>query len=292
MNFFLTRLGENGLPVDGGEIVQEEAGHRHKKETEVDLEEEKACGSCYGADPTPNVTKQGCCTTCQEVQDAYQEKGWSFENPQGIAQCVKEHYVEKLEKQKHEGCHVKGTMHVARVQGNFNIIPGKFLIKNARYVVDSKLFQHSAGIFNISHTVNHLSFGDLYPGMSNPLDGDSNIFTDPNVANMLEYMVKIVPTVYENSYGEQIRTNQFSALDYQQPVEKFGRMDRVPGFFVIYDLSPVTVVYKEYSKPFLHFLANLCAVIGGIYTIFNILDSIFYSGIETLKHKIAIGKDK
>lgn len=40
------------------------------------------CGSCYGAESTPGA----CCNTCDEVQDAYRKKGWSFTDPDGIEQ--------------------------------------------------------------------------------------------------------------------------------------------------------------------------------------------------------------
>ena len=40
------------------------------------------CGSCYGGVPPAS----GCCNTCEEVRQAYIRKGWSFSNPDGIAQ--------------------------------------------------------------------------------------------------------------------------------------------------------------------------------------------------------------
>jgi len=40
------------------------------------------CGSCYGGQEPAN----GCCNSCEEVRQAYTEKGWSFTNPDGIEQ--------------------------------------------------------------------------------------------------------------------------------------------------------------------------------------------------------------
>lgn len=40
------------------------------------------CGSCYGGVPPAS----GCCNTCEEVRQSYIRKGWSFSNPDGIAQ--------------------------------------------------------------------------------------------------------------------------------------------------------------------------------------------------------------
>jgi hypothetical protein len=40
------------------------------------------CGSCYGG----QEPESGCCNSCEEVRQAYTDKGWSFSNPDGIEQ--------------------------------------------------------------------------------------------------------------------------------------------------------------------------------------------------------------
>lgn len=40
------------------------------------------CGSCYGG----TVPESGCCNTCEEVRQAYVDRGWSFGNPDSIDQ--------------------------------------------------------------------------------------------------------------------------------------------------------------------------------------------------------------
>lgn len=52
---------------------------------------------------------------------------------------------------------------------------------------------------------------------------------------------------------------------------------------MLFDLSPIIVEYQESANSFLHFLTNLCAIIGGIFTIFSLIDLFFYSGVSTLK---------
>ena len=40
------------------------------------------CGSCYGGvEP-----ESGCCQTCEDVRQAYVNRGWSFNNPEAIEQ--------------------------------------------------------------------------------------------------------------------------------------------------------------------------------------------------------------
>nr|GFB62275.1 protein disulfide isomerase-like 5-4 [Tanacetum cinerariifolium] len=41
--------------------------------------------------------------------------------------------------------------------------------------------------------------------------------------------------------------------------------------------SPMQVLITETAKPFSHFITNLCAIIGGVFTVAGILDSILYN---------------
>ncbi len=79
----------------------------------------------------------------------------------------------------------------------------------------------------------------------------------------------------------------------------------------MYDLSPIMVEYSLSSKSFLHFLTNLCAIIGtflipslkeyitwierancvgGVFTVAGLIDSFVYSGLRTIKKKMELGK--
>ena len=41
---------------------------------------------------------------------------------------------------------------------------------------------------------------------------------------------------------------------------------------------------------FLHFLTNVCAIVGGIFTVSGIVDSFIYHGQRAIKKKMEIGK--
>ena len=77
------------------------------------VKEADDCGSCYGAGD-----EDECCTTCEDVRNAYRKKGWSFEQAQasgdGIAQCVRDGYIDDLNEQSenNEGCNLHGTIEV------------------------------------------------------------------------------------------------------------------------------------------------------------------------------------
>jgi len=236
------------------------------------------CGSCFGAE----TEAKPCCNTCEEVQQAYNAKGWAFSDPHRIIQCVQEGFMDKLKSQKDEGCRVHGYLSVNRVAGNVNIVPGKLILQNSRYVVDSDIYQLD-DIFNLTHTILHVSFGEEYPGMKNTLDGVSKLWTETDGSPMYEYFVQVVPTIYESSWGSVTNTNQYSVTEYTQKVMLFQGSGGVPGLFFMYELSPIIVDFKASSISFLHFLTNLCAIIGGVYTVASLVDSFVYYTIQRRK---------
>ena len=63
---------------------------------------------------------------------------------------------------------------------------------------------------NLTHTVNHLSFGTDYPGMKNPLDKWQQVQAVPTC--MYQYFLKVVPTLYEYVTGDKdkVESNQYS----------------------------------------------------------------------------------
>lgn len=73
-----TRLQANGLPVPNS----------HSKELRNDIDklneqrQNGYCGSCYGG----VAPEGGCCNSCEDVRQAYVNRGWSFNRPESIEQ--------------------------------------------------------------------------------------------------------------------------------------------------------------------------------------------------------------
>jgi len=57
--------------------------------------------------------------------------------------------------------------------------------------------------FNLTHTVNSISFGVAYPGLVNPLDGHEESMEKED-ARMFQYFIKVVPTRYIKLNGQQV----------------------------------------------------------------------------------------
>ncbi|XP_078160430.1 uncharacterized protein LOC144555866 [Carex rostrata] len=240
---------------------------------------EKYCGSCFGSEESDDQ----CCNTCDEVRDAYRKKGWGLTNPELIDQCKREGFVQRVKDEQGEGCNIHGFVDVNKVAGNFHFAPGKGL-PQFNFLQD--LFNIQAESYNISHKINKVSFGRDFPGVINPLDGVEWIHKgEPGI---YQYFIKVVPTIYTDITGRKIHSNQFSVTEHFR--ESTGYPKPPQGVYFFYEFSPIKVMLTEENTSLLHFLTNLCAIIGGIFAVAGIIDSFVYHGHKAIKKKMEIGK--
>lgn len=240
---------------------------------------EKYCGSCFGAEESDDQ----CCNTCDEVRDAYRKKGWGLTNPELIDQCKREGFVQRVKDEQGEGCNIHGFVDVNKVAGNFHFAPGKGL-PQFNFLQD--LFNIQAENYNISHKINKVSFGRDFPGVINPLDGVE--WTHKGEPGIYQYFIKVVPTIYTDITGRKIHSNQFSVTEHFR--ESTGYPKPPQGVYFFYEFSPIKVMLTEENTSLLHFLTNLCAIIGGIFAVAGIIDSFVYHGHKAIKKKMELGK--
>lgn len=242
---------------------------------------ETYCGSCFGAEQSDD----DCCNSCEEVRDAYRRKGWAMTNADLIDQCKREGFFERIKEQEGEGCNVQGSLEVNRVAGNFHFAPGK-TFHQSNIFFDDLMSVHKDS-YNISHRINRLAFGEYFPGVVNPLDGGH--WTHETSNGMYQYFIKVVPTIYTDIRGRTVKSNQYSVTEHFKDLEYISPNSQ-PGVFFYYDFSPIKVTFKEEHSSFLHFITNICAVIGGIFTVAGIIDTFVYHGQRRMKKKMEIGK--
>lgn len=187
-----------------------------------------------------------------------------------------------------EGCSIKGNLVVTKVAGNFHLATGKL-------GGGLPLIQLSGGVFslgggnmkgaNLSHTIHHLSFGEKFPGLSDPLEEITNII--PMDVGQYQFHIKVIPTLFKALGRPPQFSNQYSLS------EQFVRLDLLtamqtgsaPGIYFYYDFYPVMIEYHEKKPGFLQFLTRICGIIGGIFTVAGVFDSIFHRANESLKKK-------
>lgn len=275
------RMDVDGNPIDEN-AEKGDLGDKSHEAKEILKLDENRCESCYGAE----TSDQMCCNTCEDVREAYRKKGWALSEVDNIKQCTREGWKDKLETQRNEGCLVTGHLEVNKVAGNFHFAPGKSFQQHHVHVHDLQPFGSTQ--FNLTHHIRHLSFGNEYPGITHPLDGTAVAAEETGI--MYQYFVKIVPTVYRKLNGEVVNTNQFSVTKHKRVVRQVTGEHGLPGVFVLYEFSPMVVQYTENRRSFMHFLTGLCAIVGGIFTVAGLIDSMIYHSSRALQKKIDLGK--
>lgn len=284
------RVSAAGKPI--GEPEHHDVHHTRK---DVIKGNSTACGSCYGAE----TAQQPCCNTCEEVRTAYQHKGWMLTNLSGIDQCKNDDYLKTLKEQEGEGCHVWGQLTVNKVAGNFHFAAGHSYQQGSMHIHDMAPFTDKT--LDFSHKIHSLSFGQSYPGMRNPLDGvtQATPHATPKpedkkqkaVTGMYQYFLKVVPTDYNDLQGRSTKSNQFSVTEnFRESTDAQLGGRSLPGVFFFYDLSPIKVRIQQQKASFLHFLTNVCAIVGGVFAVSGLIDGTVYHAEQVIRKKIDLGK--
>ncbi|KAM7333210.1 hypothetical protein ACRRTK_006530 [Alexandromys fortis] len=230
---------------------------------------------------------------------------------------------------RHEVGHIDNSMKIplnngagCRFEGQFSInkVPGNFHVST-----------HSATAQpqnpDMTHIIHKLSFGDTLQvqnvhGAFNALGGADRLTSNPLASH--DYILKIVPTVYEDKSGKQRYSYQYTVanktprraghftfqfsvlaplcgqaqasvafvlitLSHQEYVAYSHTGRIIPAIWFRYDLSPITVKYTERRQPLYRFITTICAIIGGTFTVAGILDSCIFTASEAWK-KIQLGK--
>ena len=240
---------------------------------EMEAEKAKGCGNCYGAG-----TEGECCETCEDVRRAYERLGWRFRT-QDIAQCLRDAFLETQHDQNAEdgGCQLYGHMVLQRASGHFHIAPHKVVHQGAMQaglLTLRDLLSFTFDQFNITHTINSLTFGDPFPGAAYPLDGQTRRLQDTH--GMHQYYVKVVPTTYKKLGAvHAIESNQYSVTEHSRHLSPAS--DRgLPGVYFYYEISPVQAAFEEKrsTRTLARFVTSVCAIVGGLFTVMGLVEKV------------------
>lgn len=185
---------------------------------------------------------------------------------------------------EHPSCQVSGHLMVNRVPGNFHI------------EAKSKNHNLNSAMTNLTHVVNHLSFGEPMDQQSrrakrilkqvpedhqqfNPMD--SMMFLTKEFHQAYHHYIKVVSTHLNvgSSEANQMLTYQF--LEQSQIV--YYDVNNVPEARFSYDLSPMSVVVEKEGRKWYDYLTSLCAIIGGTFTTLGLIDAVLYKVFKPKK---------
>lgn len=275
-------------------LNEEEEGEEEMMTNNVVKEEEEIvvvvdCGSCYGAGDEGE-----CCNTCDDVKRAYHRKSWHIPDVTVISQCAN---AIRASDEDGEGCHVHGYVALSTGGGDLHFAPdrnweregikgayGGDSMFSAQGFIDlasiARMFDEAYEQFNVSHTINHLSFGQhMSPtqrrvlNLSCQLDGAVRTVTDGY--GMFQYYLQVVPTVYKFLNGTVVETFQYSVTEHTRHVDP-GSGRGLPGVFFFYEVSALHVEFEEVRRGWTQFFTGVCAAVGGAYTVMSMLDRVVF----------------
>jgi len=210
------------------------------------------------------------------------------------------------------------------MSGNFHVAAGRAFQSGSVHTHDLSPFEGKAVDF--SHVINHLSFGPTaqeaiatHTGthhVKGPLEGSraddpeaakyaaaleknaqakaSGVVSSspPFQAGVFQYHLKVVPAEYVTRRNQTVRWAQYSVTETYKPAvgPDAGQGRSLPGVFFFYEPSAVRLSVRESRPPFLGFLANACAIVGGVFAVSGMLDAGVYHTQRVVKKKLELGK--
>jgi thiol-disulfide isomerase/thioredoxin len=180
-----------------------------------------------------------------------------------------------------EGCMVAGLLKVKKVPGNFHV------------TLFDKKFSQNHDLINATHYIDNLWFGEplnyqMFSSLpksvqaevaAQRLEGKAFVATRKN--HTYVHYLKLVTSTYKRPGRKDIHLYKYSAHS-----NEYMEIDDVPSVMIRYDLSPMSVVVTEEFKPFYHFVTNACAIIGGVFTVIGLVDSIVHQVVTSLNKKV------
>ncbi|KAJ2507151.1 ER-derived vesicles protein erv46 [Coemansia sp. RSA 2052] len=280
-----TRLAKDGTVIGADESGKATAAAAPPP---ADKDGKPYCGSCYGG----VAPDGGCCNSCDDVHQAYKRRGWAFTDPDSIEQCVREGYVARMQAQAGEGCRMRGFVEVSKVSGNVQILAGESIKHGSEYM--HTYYDYMPRDFDFSHAIHRLSFGDGFSAQTNALDGVAK--TAHSTQAQFQYFTKIVGSEVRYLNGTVLRSNQYSATEFVKgdalasDLPRALATKRTPGLFVMFDISPMRVIYTEHKRSLGSFLTSVCAIVGGVFTVARLVDGFVFRAERALQRKHDSGK--
>lgn len=186
------------------------------------------------------------------------------------------------------GCRVHGTLVVNKVAGNFHVTAGKSVPVIPRGHAHLSLMV-SEKDYNFSHRIDHFSFGEITPGIVNPLDGELKISNDHY--HMYQYFMQVVPT-HVQTMSASLDTCQFAVREQNRTINHAAGSHGTPGIFIKYDLSSLKIAVREEHKPYWQFLVRLCGIVGGIFATSGLMHNLIGFFVDVVCCRYKVGKYK
>jgi len=193
--------------------------------------------------------------------------------------------------QNNKGCKIHGLIPISKVPGDIHISFHNYGYLYRQLQMESKeLFDK----LSMNHRLSSLTFGDVaynynlltkfgYDSQSSKsFNQDANLpsFENEIKRRNYDYFIKLIPHYFNDAISDSKKTGyQFSMTSRSREFDDTS--EQMPIVIIHYDFSPISMVLNLESKSKLHFLTHVCAIVGGVYVIFSILNRFLVSFLDS-----------
>jgi len=105
-----------------------------------------------------------------------------------------------------------------------------------------------------------------------------------------QYDIHLIPTDFINPFGSVIESHQYSATHFVKGLNVIQRHRDLPapGIYFKYEFTAFRVRWVQSYKSFTHFVTNMCAILGGVYAFFSMVDAALYQVVLKKKRDAAM----
>ena len=188
-----------------------------------------------------------------------------------------------------EKCHIRGKIHVYKVTGKV-----LFSFNSKIYVVEMlrRTFPEQASLLKLTHILKSLTFGDVAQHLHILFRFGATEHTNFDMVNLMNddiyaldqqrldyfYFLKLVPHIFI----DEISDAEFRSYSYSLNHNAKQSMNDIGLISMIYDFTPVNMKITKHNRDLPRFLVNLCAIVGGVFVIFGLINRAMLSAKDTL----------
>ena len=178
-----------------------------------------------------------------------------------------------------EGCFINGYVDISKVPGNIHLSFHNYASEwNSLTMTKRDL----ANKINLNHKFNDFYFGKIGKRYISRFQkktkgffrSDLPNFLDLKTVNNFDYFIKIIPYQFVDENRGVTKYSYEYSISYKES-DYVEERDDMPIILIRYEFTPITMRVTIQKRDYLHFLTHICAIIGGIFVIFSIINKVF-----------------
>jgi hypothetical protein len=186
-----------------------------------------------------------------------------------------------------EGCIIAGYIYVNKVPGNIHISHHKYgdlftyLKFNRKELFNKMLLSHKVTLFTFGEIEMKDKILKRFGYNENTAFNRADALEDHSgvlVPKSYDYFAKVIPHLFVDKVRDETSQGyQYSITSKSKPYDPDANTFEMATVMINYDMSPITMKITLSTKSWTHSLTHICAIVGGVFVIFSILNRIVLS---------------